>query len=229
MKNLLSFRRGVFGLAVAGLAATAIVSGAGAAFNFETSGDTISQDRALERFTKIRIKGALELKLVAGKDQKVTVTTEESHMKNVETYVRGDTLVIDMSDRERRSFWDDVDVNMTIHMQSFEGIEVMGAVDADIQGVESDQLDIDIKGAADIDIEGHCGTLDLEVNGAGDVSARNLECEIAEVDIRGAGNASVYASKSVDADVAGVANISIYGQPKTVRKNVGGLGSINIK
>jgi len=219
----------VFGLAIAGLATGSLVSGNSFAFHDDDHGEDIKEDRSFDTFTKIRVKGAIELHLVAGKDQKVTIETAENRMKDVETYVRGDTLVIDMSDNNRRNYWHDVEVDVTIDMKTLEGIEVMGAVDADVTGIDSDRLEIEIKGAADLDIEGKCGELDLDVKGAGDISASDLRCESVEVDVKGAGNASVYATSSVEADVAGVASISVYGKPKTVRKHVGGLGSISIR
>ena len=164
-----------------------------------------------------------------GEVTKVTVETAENRMDDVETYVRGDTLVIDMSSSGRRNYWRNVDVDVVIAIKSLEGIEVMGAVEADIKGVDSERLEIEIKGAADLNIEGKCGELDLDVRGAGDISASDLKCESVEVDVAGAGNASVYATDKVDADVAGVASIQVYGKPKTVRKHVGGLGSISIR
>jgi len=228
MKNSYSFRRGVFGFAIAGLTTAAIVSGNSFAFH-EEHGEDVKEDRALDSFTKIRVKGAIELKLVAGKDQKVTIETAQDRIKDVETFVRGDTLVIDMNGDKRRNYWRDVDVDVYISMPTLEGIEVMGAVDAEVSGVDSERLVIDIKGAADLDMAGKCGQLELDVKGAGDINAKDLKCENVEVDVRGAGSASIFASNEIDADVAGVASVTVYGKPKSVRKHVGGIGSINIR
>jgi len=228
MKNSNSFRRGVFGLAVAGLASTALMSSNSFAFHDE-HGDEVKQDRELETFTRIKVKGGIELHLVAGKDQKVSIETVEDRIADVETYVRNDTLVIDMPKHGKRNYWNNVEVTVDISMKSLEGIEVLGAVDADVRGIDSEYLEIEIKGAADLDIEGSCGELELDVKGAGDISASDLKCKSVDVDVKGAGSASVYASEKVEADVAGVASIKVFGKPKTVRKHVGGLGSISIR
>lgn len=229
MKNSNSFRRGAFGLAVAGLASTALLSGTVSAFHDDDHGPDVKQDRDVETFTKIRVKGAIELQLVAGKSQKVTVETAEDRIDDVETYVRGDTLVIDMENHNRDNYWNHVDVEVYISMEKLEGIEVMGAVEAEVEGVDSDRLEIEIKGAADLEIEGKCGELELDVKGAGDISARDLKCETVEVDVAGAGSASVFASEEVDADVAGVASIKVFGKPKRVSKSSGFLSSIDIR
>lgn len=230
MKNSNSFRRGALGLAIAGLAASAFISGGSSAYHDpdKKPGKDIKEDRALDTFTKIRVKGAIELHLVAGKDQKVTIETAENRMADVETFVRGDTLVIDMDTDGHDNYWHNVDVEVMISMQMLEGIEVMGAVEADVTGVDSDELEIDIKGAADLDIEGKCGSLDLDVKGAADISARDLKCENVSVDVKGAGSADIFATNKVNADVAGVASIDIYGKPKNVRQHAGFMASINV-
>ena len=229
MKNSNSFRRGVFGLAVAGLASTALFSTGSIAFYNRGYGDDVKVDRELEKFTKIKIKGGVELRVVAGKNQKVTIETAEDRVEDVETYVRGDTLVIDMENHGRDNYWNRVDVEVYISMEKLEGIEVLGAVEAEVEGVDSDYLEIDIKGAADLEIEGKCGELELDVKGAGDISARDLKCEKVDVNVAGAGSADVYASEEVEADVAGVASINVYGKPKSVRKSAGFLASISIR
>ena len=225
MKNDFSFRRGVFGLAIACLAGTALILGA----SLSASAKDAKEDRELESFTKIRVKGAIELHLTAGGDQRVTIETDEDRMEGVETYVRGDTLVIDMSDKQRRNYWRNVSVEVTISLPTLEGLEVMGVVDAKLMNIDSDYLEIELKGAGEIEIEGKCGELELDVKGAGDIDAKDLKCEKVEIDLKGAGNASVYATVSVDADVSGVGNIRIYGKPKNVRKSVGGFGKISIR
>jgi len=228
MKNSNSFRRGVFGLAVAGLAGAAIFTPASPAQAFYGS-DDVSEERSIAAFTKILIKGGIELDVTAGKDQKLVVETEEDYLERVLTYVEGDTLVIDMEDKRRRKFWDDVDVDITIHMPTLEGIEVRGAVDGDVRNLDADKLMVEIKGAADLNLEGTCTTLTLDIKGAGDIDADDLKCKVVDVDVKGAGSASVYASDEIEANVRGVGSIDVYGKPKTIYKKVGGIGSISIR
>jgi hypothetical protein len=228
MKNSNSFRRGVFGLAVAGLAGAAIFTPASPAQAFYSS-DDVSEERSVAAFTKILIKGGIELDLTAGKDQKLVVETEEGYLERVLTFVDGDTLVIDMEDKRRRKFWNDVDVDITIQMPTLEGIEVRGAVDGDVRNLDADKLMVEIKGAADLNLEGNCETLTLDIKGAGDIGADDLKCKVVDVDVKGAGSASVYASDEVEANVRGVGSIDVYGKPKTIRKKVGGIGSISIR
>ena len=223
-------RKALAGLMAAGVAATVLQSVAGGAVAFDRDrSDRVTEDRDLSGFTRIEVRGAIELELTAGQDHSISIRTREDRMEDVITELDGDTLVIDMEDGRRNSWWDDADVEVTITMPVLAELEVLGAVDGEFYAIDSDELEIDIRGAAEVDIEGTCGTLTLDVKGAGDIDADRLKCKDVEVDVKGAGSASVFASESIDARVSGVASISVYGEPKDVRKHAGGLSSISIK
>lgn len=227
MNNLLSLRKGLIAVAVAGISTLFVIALNNAA-KASDDDDIVTETRDLADFTKIEIKGGLELDIKAGESQSVKVTTASGLMDDVEMKVSSGTLVIDADDK-RRSRWKDADVEVTITMAKLEALEVMGGVDADISGIDSDSLLIDIKGAADIDISGTCGTLTIDVKGAGDIDAEDLKCKDVEIDIKGAGDAEVYASESVNAGISGIGSIKVSGNPKTVRKRGGGIGSIEIE
>lgn len=226
MKNSLFVRRSLFGMAAVGLVAASIMSAGGSA----TYADTISQTRELEKFTKITVLGAAEIDLTAGKSQSVSVETDSDYQDRVETYVKKGTLYIDMRENDRKSkFWQNNDVEIDITVENLDAIEIRGAIEGEFKNIQAESFEITIKGAADMEIEGTCGSLELDVRGAGDVNAKNFECAAVEVDMKGAGSASVYAKDEIDADVKGVGSISIYGKPAKVRKNVSGIGSISVK
>lgn len=219
------------GLIAAGIATSVLYSITGNAVmvHDEKEGRSIvSEKRDVPAFTRIHIKGAIELDLTAGEDQSLEVETRADYMKYVTTEVSNGTLTIDMEDHRRSKVWDDGDVEVTITLPMLDEIEVSGAVDADLDNIDSDELTINVRGAADIDVEGKCETFLLEVKGAGDIDADKLKCKTVEVDVKGAGSASVYASETIDARVSGIASISVYGQPKNVKKHTGGLSSISI-
>lgn len=226
MKKFTTLRRSVTALAMAGAACTSMLAMTPAVAAFDSS--QTSEVRDLPTFTKIRVKGGLELDLVAGKDQRVEVSAKR--LAEVETYVRGDTLVIDMDhDDDDGIHLNNDDIHVTISMAMLEELEVLGAVDGELSGIDSKNLRIDIKGAGDVEIDGTCGALELEIKGAGDVDAEELICKDVEVRVKGVGDARVYASESVDADVSGIGSITVYGEPAKVRQSDGFLGSIRIK
>lgn len=220
-------RKAITGLVVAGIAASVFYGVAGSAHDEDDRRRT-TEERDLSGFTKIEVQGAIELELTAGSDYSVSIEARQDRIGDIITEIDGDTLIIDMED-DRRGWWDNVHVEVVITMPTLEELEVLGAVEGELHDIDSEELTIDVRGAADVEVEGTCGTLTLDVRGAGDIDADRLECSDVVVDVKGAGSASVYASDSIDARVAGVASISIYGDPKQVRKHEGGLSSITIK
>ena len=140
-------------------------------------------------------------------------------------------LIIDTEeDDEDRSWFDSDDsVTVKISMQTLELLDIRGAIDGEIEDVDSGKIKIEIRGAAGVEIDGKCGELELEIAGAGAVEAEDLKCESVDVSLRGTGYASVYASEKVDADLRGVGAININGDPKVVNKSMRGIGAINQK
>jgi hypothetical protein len=232
MKNVNAFRKGVMGLAIAGLAgATFLTTSANAALWHDSHGDDITQTREVDEFTKIRIKGAFEVEVTAGKERSVTLKGDSRDLERVETYVRRGTLTIDNADDDddHGIHIDSDGVRLVITVPMLEEFEVLGAVDAELRDIKSDNFVFELKGAGDVDIYGECGSLDLEIKGAGEVDAEDFKCKDVKVAVKGVGEAEVYASESVDADVSGIGSITVYGDPKKVRESDSWLGEIKIK
>ena len=188
--------------------------------------DSGSEVRNLAGFDRIRIDGGADLNVRVGESFSVTVASDDAeYLPSIETDVRGDTLVIDTKNRRR---WRNPDVEVTIMMPAFRGLQVSGATDASISDVDGGDVDISVSGAADLTIDGTCGKLDLHVSGAGDISARDLKCRSAYVRLSGAGDADVFASEDADIAISGVGDVEVYGSPKNVRKKGTFLGSIEI-
>lgn len=207
------------------ISAIAVFAGALAAIMPATAADDVTQDRDLKAFTRILIEGAIELNVEAGKKQNVEVTTSTSHIDRVTTTVEGDTLVISMTGRR----WRNADVAVNISMKTLDGLIVEGAVDAQLENIDSKNFMIEIDGAGDIAIDGKCGSANFQINGAGDLDAQDFKCQNVKVEINGAGDAEVYASASIEASINGVGDIDAYGNPGKVRPRISGIGEFELK
>jgi hypothetical protein len=182
-----------------------------------------AETRDLATFSKIRIKGAVELNIEIGKTQSVEIITEEDFHDRIETSVRGKTLTIDQDDWDDRD-WRGVDVVLNITLSYFEYLQIDGAADVDAVGINSKEFGLQINGAGDIHLEGTCEEAEYEINGAGDLDAKDLECKIVDIEIRGAGDADVFASEEVSAGIFGVGDITAYGNPSRVSRRIFGMG-----
>jgi len=185
--------------------------------------DETAELRVLKAFSKIRIKGAVELNIEIGDKQSVEIITEEDFHTRIETDVRGKTLTIDQDDWDDRD-WEDVDVVVNLTMTAFDYLQIDGAADVDAVGIKAKEFGLQINGAGDIHLEGTCDEAEYKINGAGDLDAKGLECKVVDVQIRGAGDADVFASEEVDAGIFGVGDITAYGDPSKVNRRIFGMG-----
>lgn len=192
--------------------------------------DEISIDYDLQGFEHIRLDNVgISLDVSVGEDFDITVEGEEDVVNSLLLKVRGKKLVIYRDDDKK--FWDRNNHDgpqVTISMPKFSGFDLRGAVDANIEGIDSDEVEFDLKGAGNIELSGKCRWLIVDLKGAGNVEADDLKCEEVDVDLKGAGNIEVYASEKVNAEIKGMGNIDVYGDPKDVTKSDGWLSHITI-
>jgi len=192
--------------------------------------EEITVKRDLRGFDKIRIdEVAIEIDVMVGEDYSIEIEGEEEIVDHLLMRVRGEKLVI-YKDGDKK-IWDRAGTDspkVTITMPKFTGLDLRGAVDADIKGVDSEEVEFDLKGAGNIEVEGKCGWLILDFKGAGNIEAEDLHCRQVEVDLKGAGNIEIFASEKVDADISGMGNIEVYGNPGEVTKSDGWFSNITI-
>lgn len=192
--------------------------------------DEIKVSHDLEGFDEIRIDNmGIQLDVSVGDDFNVVVEGEEELVNTLLLKVRGNKLVIYRD--EDKHIWDkggNDAAKVIISMPAFTGFDLRGAVDAHIKGIDSDEVEFDLKGAGNIELEGRCKWLIVDLKGAGNVDAKDLICEEIDVDLKGAGNIEVYASKKINAEIKGMGNIDVYGNPKDVTKNDGWFSNISI-
>ncbi len=192
--------------------------------------EEITVKRDLRGFDKIRIdEVAIEIDVMVGEDYSIEIEGEEEIVDHLLMRVRGEKLVI-YKDGDKK-IWDRAGTDspkVTITMPKFTGLDLRGAVDADIKGVDSEEVEFDLKGAGNIEVEGKCGWLILDFKGAGNIEAEDLHCRQVEVDLKGAGNIEIFASEKVDADISGMGSIEVYGNPGEVTKSDGWFSNITI-
>jgi len=185
--------------------------------------DEATESRDVDEFTRIVIEGAMDLIIEVGGTQSVEITTVRDYISRVETHVEEDTLYISQEGR-----WRNREIDIEITVRSLDAITLEGAADIDVTGIDSDMFELEIDGAGDITLEGSCNTVEIEINGAGDVDAEDLKCKRVYVTINGAGDVDAYASESVEAELNGVGDITICGDPSSVRPRIHGLGSFEV-
>lgn len=188
------------------------------------SGDFDSELRDVEEFTEIEIHGgAFNVDVHVGEETEVEVAGDDNLLKYIETYVRGNTLIVDT----RKELNPRESLKITISTPTLEGFDASGASDIWIEGLNESRFYFSMSGACSVEAEGEVDRFKLSISGAGDVDARRVHAKEVTVSLSGAASADVYASESIDASVSGVGSVDFWGDPKYVDTDVSGIGSIN--
>jgi hypothetical protein len=218
---------------------------AAAGFAFAPAAWAASSQRDVSGFSRIQLRGALDLDIREGKGFSVEVRADADDLPRIKTYVEGDTLVLETEDphdwRPHR------DASATITLPHFAGLLLNGAGNVTIDGVHARAVTLELRGAGDVRFSGeaqrlavklkgagsvtfapgHTQDLEIEVSGAGDVRAKALKAHNASVDLRGTGSVELTADGGELAlGMHGIGSIRWYGTASQVSQSKGGLGSI---
>lgn len=187
-------------------------------------GPKVSESRSVGEFSAIDLRGAGQLDVLIGQPHSVTVEASADTLKDLETRVQGDRLVIDARDE---SFWvRNGAYHVRITVPRLDSLVVSGATDASLHGFSGGNTKIVVSGAGDLEASGTVDSLEAVTNGAANLNLSQLAATSARVVVNGAGNAKVQASGRLDATVNGVGNIEYLGSPSDLRTAINGVGSI---
>jgi len=186
------------------------------------NGDLVNDLREVEGFEKVDISGNFEVEINVGENTRLEIIAESNLLKYIKARVKKNTLYISSRENLRPR----KDLKILINCPELYAIECSGVNDIIAKGINSDEFDIDLSGAASIDISGKTEYLKIDVSGAADLMARHFLTENVSIDVSGAANAEVYASHSCNAEVSGAGFIELYGEAKDVNMDISGAGSL---
>jgi hypothetical protein len=192
---------------------------------FEGSGVPGSESRSLEPFSRIDVTGEADVSVSFGSTQSVIVEADDNLLDQVKTSVRGDTLVI--GHPFGRDLQPRYGIRVTVVMNELDGFEISGSGNIDIAQLDSEAVDFSIPGSGIIRADGAADRLTIDLGGSGDILCGELEARAAGVTIGGSGNATVYVTESLDAEISGSGNIFYAGDPVSVDQSVSGSGNIS--
>ncbi len=91
--------------------------------------------------------------------------------------------------------------------------------------VKASDVDASIAGSGDITLAGEADLIKGSIAGSGDIKAKDLVAHKADVHIAGSGNAEVNADEELSANIAGSGDVRYAGKPKTSSR-IAGSGSV---
>ena len=177
-----------------------------------------------------------------GDEHKVVVTTDSNIIEFVVTKVSDKVLSLTLAEGS----YSPTKLNFDIFTPELKNITISGSSDfttkdtiqtskfqinlngsGTIKGkFEVENLIANLSGSGNMTASGKTNNLNIALSGAGNFDGKDLNADDSVVSISGIGNAKIHTTKSLDARVSGVGNITYSGNPANLSKNVSGVGKI---
>ncbi|MCX2744750.1 DUF2807 domain-containing protein [Mangrovivirga sp. M17] len=207
------------------------------------SGNKVDREEGLSKFSEVEFKGNFVVYLHQADDYKLVIEADDNLMNYIEVDESNGRLEIETTE----NIYDADDIRIDLYFPDLEIINVSGAVDLKNEGtlildklkmdlggagainltLETDETMIDVSGAGGIKLRGFTEFLAVSLSGAGGLDAKNLVASNADLEISGVGGAQVCVREVLDAEISGIGGVQYYCNPKEIREDINGLGSIS--
>lgn len=204
-------------------------------FSMASSIAQVNEDRPVESFNGIDINGTSNVELIQGEIPSLKITGESGNTKSVKTEVRDGVLYIGRNSEEKEGL---KKAKVIVTLSKINKIKLSGAADCkssntivtdnlDIQVSGAGDLNLDVKatklkseisGAGDVRLKGQVTDHEIDLSGAGDLKAMELETENTTAQISGAGEARVNAKNNLTAKLSGAGGLFYKDEP--ANKNI---------
>lgn len=208
-------------------------------------GNVISKSFDKTGFKEIDASSSMDVMLKQGPDYSVRIDAEKNILELIEVKKEGDELVVGFKNNVSANPTKDIKVYITApEFHKLEGsgactfsnndvitgnemkLDLSGACNAHLN-ISVNKLDIEASGASEIEAKGKAVYFAVDGSGSTSVSAFQLMTENTTIELSGAGDAEVFASKSLKADISGAGDVKYKGNPAAVNKEISGAGSVS--
>lgn len=180
--------------------------------------------------------------LTHGETQSVSVTGQQNILNELTLDVSGTTWTIGLD----RCTWKHDELTIDITLPSLELIDISGSGDVRSTNTFPDQgnLDIEISGSGNVDLDfegetinsrisgsgdirlaGTANRIDQKISGSGKLKTFDMPCTEAKIKISGSGSAELTVSDDLEVNIAGSGDVYYKGNP-ALDINVSGSGEI---
>ena len=180
-----------------------------------------TEERSVAPFSDVEAGGAYELQWHPGPIS-LRLTTDENLLEKVETVVKGNLLKI----KTHGPLAPTHGLKILITSPSLTGASLSGAARFDATQLAGPSFTLETSGASKITLAGRTNRLVASLTGASQLRAETLQTDDVEISVTGAGKAEVAVSNSLKASITGAGKVTYRGDPKSVKKEITGAGSI---
>jgi hypothetical protein len=206
------------------------------------SGNQISENRNVGSFTRVETSGSIKVILKQGPVNSVKVTADDNIIKDIETDVRGNRLIIDLEG----NFCDVGPITVYVTSKEYEGVDASGAVEIvsdgklnlkdfelDLSGASKVDLDLNAanvktssSGASEISLKGQAGSHELELSGSTSVEALDFIVGRYRIESSGASESRINVLNELNISSSGSSDVEYRGNPSSIKNSESGASSL---
>ena len=191
---------------------------------------TIATDQS--EFERVVVEAACDVKFIQSDKSRVVMKSDGSEARLMESVVKDGVLYVRYKNAKGSKLLRvrDVNVSVTIYSPDLIGLELRGAGQVDIDGLDTDTLKLELRGAGDVRMKNIvCDRIDAMLKGAGSINIDSLTTEQASLALNGVGNVEVGFVNSgvVDCELKGVGNVKLRGNVRKWSSSVKGTGNVD--
>lgn len=108
-------------------------------------------------------------------------------------------------------------------------VKITGAANVTIIDAFQDVMNLVITGSGTISANGETREVDAEISGAGNIEMNQLKAINARLKISGSGSICGHVSNKVSANISGVGNITLFGDPASLSEKITGIGKLVVR
>lgn len=192
------------------------------------NGDRVDEVRETATFTRVRSNCDLDVQLVQGEQQSLTVSVDSNLQDLVKTRVSDDTLYVDVTDNvgevvdgphvlitvpqltaaklagsgRMTLAFDEPELPLDLYLSGSGNLRFSGTTAA---------LGAYLSGSGDLRLEGETSDVDLKLSGSGSIRGQGLAATSAAIELSGSGNISATVQDSVSVELSGSGQIDLFG------------------
>ena len=198
--------------------------------------------RNVSAFSGVVSRGAFEVRIIQGSTNEVEIEAESNLLQFIETRVLGKNLIIKTHNSRRLN--NHQPMIITVTTTEIDKIELDGSGEIIAHNLSATELDVNLSGSGDIDLEATVdemyasisgsGNIYLEgvtdyskmhVSGSGDIHAKDFIQNHCEASISGSGKMYIYVNDVIEALISGSGSIYYDGNPD-VSSRISGSGKV---
>jgi hypothetical protein len=171
------------------------------------SGDIITEQREVDTFDRVEVRGGMAVDLLVEPDatQEVTVTFDDNLLDRVVTRVRGNTLIVEFDGGAQ---FTGAGRFVAVIMPSLEAVIASGGADVIGSGAEN--------------------TIQVQASGGSSVDLTDMAARTVELEASGGSDVVVFASQTVTGETSGGSDVTVFGNPSEVSINSTGGSDVSL-